>query len=270
MRRGRLTPHLVAVVDLGSTAVRLLSRPRSPPASGYRVLAAGARAHAAGRWRARHAAPRARSTTTLRAVHRFFARYSPNGRGPRIVAVATSAVRDARNRERLLGTPAARGRHRRAGPERAGRGAARRRRPPSRASPFKNGVVADLGGASLQLSRVRRRRVVSIASLSAGRRPDHTPFPAPRSAHAARAARRSGPAIRAASSGSTAPRPAWRDPGRSRRHRPHAGRHPPAAPTAATQAPPRAAAAPVGCHCHSRAAGRPLPTRAPEDPRSQG
>src|SRR5207248_2751157 len=46
--------------------------------------------------------PRAAIDDTLRAVHRFFAHHVPNGSGPRIVAVATSAVRDARNRERLL------------------------------------------------------------------------------------------------------------------------------------------------------------------------
>ena len=33
---------------------------------------------------------------------------------------------------------------------------------------FNNGLVVDLGGASLQLSRVRRRKVVSMASLSLG------------------------------------------------------------------------------------------------------
>ena len=33
---------------------------------------------------------------------------------------------------------------------------------------FSNGLVADLGGASLQLSRVRHRKVVSMASLSLG------------------------------------------------------------------------------------------------------
>jgi len=105
---------------------------------------------------------------TLRAVHRFFARYSPQRReGPRVVAIATSAVRDAANRERLLGplrclegievlvlgtrdearlgVEAALGRLR-----------------------FTDGIVADLGGASLQLSRVRDRELVSTVSLPLG------------------------------------------------------------------------------------------------------
>src|SRR5207245_8795341 len=111
--------------------------------------------------------PRQAIDATLRTVHRFFARYSPNGRGPRIVAVATSAVRDAANRERLLDPL-----RRDEGIEvqvlsardeaRLGVDAALESRS------FTDGRVADLGGASLQLSRVRRRKVVSIASLVLG------------------------------------------------------------------------------------------------------
>jgi exopolyphosphatase/guanosine-5'-triphosphate,3'-diphosphate pyrophosphatase len=44
-----------------------------------------------------------RAVETLRAIPRFFERHSSTGRGPRIVAVATSAVRDADHPERLLG-----------------------------------------------------------------------------------------------------------------------------------------------------------------------
>ncbi len=111
--------------------------------------------------------PRAAIDETLRAVHRFFARYSPNGRGPRIVAVATSAVRDAENRERLL-DPLRRDEgidvqvlsardEARLGVDAA-----------LESLSFNNGLVVDLGGASLQLSRVRRRAVVSMASLPLG------------------------------------------------------------------------------------------------------
>ena len=87
--------------------------------------------------------------------------------GPRIVAVATSAVRDAENRERLLDPL-----RRNEGIDvqvlsardeaRLGVDAA------LESLPFNNGLVADLGGASLQLSRVRRRKIVSMASLSLG------------------------------------------------------------------------------------------------------
>ena len=165
MRRGRLTPHLVAVVDLGSTAVRFRLA-RIVPGVGYHVLAQERVPTRLGDGApgtlSRHAIDH-----TLRAVHRFFARHSSDGRGPRILAVATSAVRDARNRERLLA------------PLRyeegidvqilSARDEARLGVSAALASlAVKNGVVADLGGSSLQLSRVRRRRVLSISSLPLG------------------------------------------------------------------------------------------------------
>lgn len=162
---GAATSDLVAIVDLGSTAVRfLLAQIR--PVSGFRILAeervptrlgGGAPGTLPGRAVAK----------TLKAVHRFFARYSPHGQGPRIVAIATSAVRDARNRERLL-DPLRRNEGIEvqvlSGPEEARFGVAAALESLS----FTKGVVADLGGASLQLSRVRRRRVVSTASLPLG------------------------------------------------------------------------------------------------------
>ena len=155
----------MAVVDLGSTAVRL-RLVRIVPGVGYHVLAQERVPTRLGDGApgtlSRHAIDH-----TLRAVHRFFARHSSNGQGPRILAVATSAVRDARNRERLLA------------PLRydegidvqilSARDEARLGVSAALASlPVKNGVVADLGGSSLQLSRVRRRRVLSISSLPLG------------------------------------------------------------------------------------------------------
>jgi exopolyphosphatase / guanosine-5'-triphosphate,3'-diphosphate pyrophosphatase len=111
--------------------------------------------------------PRRAVERTLRAVHRFLARYSPEDQGPRIVAVATSAVRDARNRERLLDPL-----RRNEGIEVQVLSARDEARLGVLAAldslPFRKGVVVDLGGASLQLSRVRRRRVVSSASLPLG------------------------------------------------------------------------------------------------------
>src|SRR5437879_6466711 len=99
-RSGAEAAELVGVVDLGSTAVRLLVA-RVTPATGYRVLAEERVPTRLGGG-APGTLPREAIDATLRTVHRFFARYSPNGHGPRIVAVATSAVRDAENRERLL------------------------------------------------------------------------------------------------------------------------------------------------------------------------
>jgi len=157
--------ELVAVVDLGSTAVRMVLA-RVTPDTGYRVLAEERVPTRLGGGTP-GALPREAIDETLRAVHRFFARYSPNGRGPRIVALATSAVRDAENRERLLDPL-----RRNEGIEvqvlsardeaRLGVDAA------LESLSFTDGLVADLGGASLQLSRVRRRKVVSIASLALG------------------------------------------------------------------------------------------------------
>jgi exopolyphosphatase/guanosine-5'-triphosphate,3'-diphosphate pyrophosphatase len=157
--------ELVAVVDLGSTAVRLLLAHVTPD-TGYRVLVEERVPTRLGGG-ASGTLSREAIDETLRAVHRFFARYSPNGRGPRIVAVATSAVRDAENRERLLG------------PLRRDEGIdvqVLSARDEARLGvdaaleslSFNNGLVVDLGGASLQLSRVRHRKVVSMASLSLG------------------------------------------------------------------------------------------------------
>ena len=162
---GRPTSDLVAIVDLGSTAVRfLLAQIR--PTSGFRILVEERVPTRLGGG-APGALPRRAVAKTLRAVHRFFKRFSPRGHGPRIVAIATSAVRDARNRERLLDPL-----RRNEGIEvqvlserdeaRLGAAAA------LESLSFTKGVVADLGGASLQLSRIRRGRVVSTASLPLG------------------------------------------------------------------------------------------------------
>jgi exopolyphosphatase / guanosine-5'-triphosphate,3'-diphosphate pyrophosphatase len=90
----------LAVVDLGSTAVRfLLARLR--PGSGYRVLAQERVPTRLGGG-APGTLPREAIDAELRAARRFLARYSSIRRGPRVIAVATSAVRDAHNRELLL------------------------------------------------------------------------------------------------------------------------------------------------------------------------
>jgi exopolyphosphatase/guanosine-5'-triphosphate,3'-diphosphate pyrophosphatase len=157
--------ELVAVVDLGSTAVRLLLA-RIVPGVGYRVLLQDRVATRLGGGLPA-SLPRDAVDETLRAVHRFFARHSSPRRGPRIVAIATSAVRDAANRERLLGPLRLREgidvqilttrEEAQLGVDAA-----------VNSLPFTDGVVADLGGASLQLSRVRARRVVSSASVPLG------------------------------------------------------------------------------------------------------
>jgi exopolyphosphatase/guanosine-5'-triphosphate,3'-diphosphate pyrophosphatase len=157
--------ELVAVVDLGSTAVRILLA-RLTPAARFRILAQERVPTRLGGGTP-GTLPRPAIDATLRAVHRFFRRHTEPGRGPRIVAVATSAVRDAGNRERLLAplryqegievqVLSARDE------ARLGVDAA------LESLPVRNALVADLGGSSLQLSRVRHRRVVATASVPLG------------------------------------------------------------------------------------------------------
>jgi exopolyphosphatase/guanosine-5'-triphosphate,3'-diphosphate pyrophosphatase len=162
---GRPRTDLLAIVDLGSAAVRFIIA-RLRPSARYRILVEERVPTRLGGG-APGTLPARAIARTLRAVHRFFRRYAPRGRGPRVVAIATSAVRDARNRERLLD------------PLRRDEGIEVRvlsARDEARLGvaaaleslAFRDALVADLGGASLQLSRVRARRIVSMASLPLG------------------------------------------------------------------------------------------------------
>lgn len=164
-RKLRKKGELVAVVDLGSAAVRFLLA-RITPDSGCHVLVEERVPTRLGGG-APGVLPREAIHETLRAVHRFFAKHSPNGRGPRVIAVATSAVREARNRERLL-QPL----RRKEGIDVQVLSARTEARLGVEAAldslSFRDGVVADLGGASLQISRVRDRKVVSTSSLPLG------------------------------------------------------------------------------------------------------
>ena len=160
-RRG----ELVAVVDLGSAAVRFLLA-KVKPDKGYRVLVQERVPTRLGGG-APGTLPREAIDDTLRAVHRFFEEHRMEGRGPRVVAIATSAVRDARNRERLLAPL-----RYREGIEvqvLSARDEARLGAVAALESlEVDEALVADLGGASLQLTRVRSGRGVSAASLPLG------------------------------------------------------------------------------------------------------
>jgi exopolyphosphatase/guanosine-5'-triphosphate,3'-diphosphate pyrophosphatase len=99
-------------------------------------------------------------------VSRFLAEVREDGE-PRVVAVATAAIRDAPNADRLLGPL----RHDEdvtvrvlSGPEEARLGAAAvlwRR-------PLDRGAIVDLGGGSLQVTRIRAGRVSRVASVPLG------------------------------------------------------------------------------------------------------
>ena len=157
-------PELVALLDIGSNAARFVLA-RIAPGSGYRVLRrdrvvtrlAGGKPGIL---------PRKGVEAVLRRAHRFL-RDVRNGAAPRVIAVATAAVRDAENSRRLLGPL-----QRDEGVEveiltarqeaRLGVAAA------LRSLPITDGAVADLGGGSLQVTRVRRGEIVSMSSVPLG------------------------------------------------------------------------------------------------------
>jgi exopolyphosphatase/guanosine-5'-triphosphate,3'-diphosphate pyrophosphatase len=93
----------LAVLDLGSNAVRLLLA-KVRPGVDFRVLRQErVQTRLAGHRRG--LLPRDAVKRTLRAVSRFLAEVREDS-APRVVAVATAAIRDAPNADRLLGRAA--------------------------------------------------------------------------------------------------------------------------------------------------------------------
>jgi len=172
-RRGRPAGdrELLVLIDLGSTAARFVLA-RVVPDTGYRVLYQQRVPTRLGDGPTGKLT-RDAVTETARAVHRFLQHLRtrdglvPEGESPRVLAVATSAVRDARNRNRLLGVL-----RRRDGVDVQVLSARQEARLGVLAAlhslPVRDGVVLDLGGASLQASRVREGRIASIASVRLG------------------------------------------------------------------------------------------------------
>lgn len=154
----------VAVLDLGSNAVRLILA-RVTPGVEFRVLRQErVQTRLAGHRRG--LLPRAGVRQTLRAVSEFLAEVRGDGE-PRVVAVATAAIRDAPNADRLLGALRRQeGVHVRvlSGPEEARLGATAvlwRRS-------LDRGAIVDLGGGSLQVTRIRAGRIARVASVPLG------------------------------------------------------------------------------------------------------
>jgi len=154
----------VAVLDVGSNAVRLVLA-RVTPGVEFRVLRQD-------RVQTRLAGhrpgllPRAAVDQTIRAVRRFLADVRRPS-APRVLAVATAAVRDAPNAERLLGALRSElGVDVRvlSGPEEARLGATA----VLWSRPFSRGTIVDLGGGSLQVTRVRGGRIARVASVPLG------------------------------------------------------------------------------------------------------
>lgn len=154
----------LAVLDLGSNGIRLILA-RVTPGVEFRVLRQErVQTRLAGH--PRGLLPRAGVARTLQAVRGFLAEVS-RGNPPRVLAVATAAVRDAPNADRLL-EPL----RREAGVDvrilsgseeaRLGAAAVLWRRPLDR------GAIVDLGGGSLQIARVRGGKVARVGSVPLG------------------------------------------------------------------------------------------------------
>jgi exopolyphosphatase/guanosine-5'-triphosphate,3'-diphosphate pyrophosphatase len=154
----------LAVLDLGSNAVRLVLA-RVTPGVEFRVLRQErVQTRLAGHRRG--LLPRAAVDQTLETIRTFLAEVR-DGSQPRILAVATAAVRDAPNADRLLGAL-----RRESGVEvrvlsgfeeaRLGATAVLWRRAVDR------GAIVDLGGGSLQITRVHAGRIARVASVPLG------------------------------------------------------------------------------------------------------
>jgi exopolyphosphatase / guanosine-5'-triphosphate,3'-diphosphate pyrophosphatase len=156
--------ELVALVDIGSNAARF-ALARVTHGVGYRVLQ---RARVVTRLAGGKPGtlPRKGLKAVLREAHRFLKEVR-QGRDPRVVAVATSAVRDAKNSSRLLGPL-----RRKEGVEVEILSAREEARLGVLAAveslSITDGAIVDLGGGSLQITRVRRGEPVSVHSLPLG------------------------------------------------------------------------------------------------------
>jgi exopolyphosphatase/guanosine-5'-triphosphate,3'-diphosphate pyrophosphatase len=156
--------EVVALLDLGSNAVRLLLA-RIRPGRGFAILKeerAQTRLGSGGQGTLPEAAVR----KTLRAVAAFVEPARRRGIA-RVIALATSAVREAHNAETLL--EPLRQRYRAdvrvlSGEEEARLGA----RAVLASLPIDSGVIVDLGGGSLQITRVRDGEPGVGASLPLG------------------------------------------------------------------------------------------------------
>ena len=154
----------LAVFDLGSNAVRLILATVTPGVD-FRVLRQErVQTRLAGHRRG--LLPRAAVEQTLKAVRRFLAEVR-QGSSPLVLAVATAAIRDAPNADRLL---AALRREEGvkvrilSGLEEARLGAAA----VLWQWPLDRGAIVDLGGGSLQVTRVRAGRIARVASVPLG------------------------------------------------------------------------------------------------------
>jgi len=164
LKRSGTEARLVALLDLGSNASRF-TLARVVEGDGFYVLRKERVQTRLGEGPAGRL-QRAAVEATVDSVGRFLRRVS-NGEPPRVLAIATAAVREATNRELLL--DALRDREGVAVRVLSGREEARLGAQAAlRSLPLRSGIVADLGGGSLQLTRIRARQIGWSASLPLG------------------------------------------------------------------------------------------------------
>jgi exopolyphosphatase/guanosine-5'-triphosphate,3'-diphosphate pyrophosphatase len=157
------TSEAVAVVDLGANAVRCMLA-RVTPGIGFEILREARAQTRLGAGDRDRLAPAA-IAATVDAVHRFLA--AARKRRPRVIAVATAGVRDARNATTLLDALRRRdGVEVRvlSGMEEAALGALA----VGFSLPVRRGVVLDLGGGSAQLARIENGTARSVGSVGIG------------------------------------------------------------------------------------------------------
>ena len=183
-------PELLALLELGSNATRCLLA-RIDPGIDFHILD-----HERVQTRLGDGAPGTLppEASTGRSRRAGSSTACGTATGPRVVAVATAAVRDAANRDRLLGPLRRHAGVDVAGPERARGGAPGRA---GRAAPCPSRTAwSPTWAASLQLTRVRRGTIVSTASLPLGAVRHHAALPPTRPAGPGGAARACGRQVR--------------------------------------------------------------------------
>ncbi len=158
-------PYPVVLMDLGSNAVRCVLA-EITPGLGYRILRKARTQTRLGSGSNGHLSPRA-VRDTLQAVHGFLQTLPRNG-DLKVLAVATAAARDADNRDALL-EPLRRDAGIEvsilSGEEEARLGAIAA----LRTFAVSNGLIMDLGGASLQVTAIRNRLATASFPLGAVR-----------------------------------------------------------------------------------------------------
>lgn len=162
------TPELLALVDIGSNAVRCLVA-ESSLGNGFKITREErVQTRLGGGCSGELPAPAVAETVAT--IRRFLAGVRQDiaqGRQVRVLAIATAAVRDATNRNALLGALTQEtGVTVRilSGEEEARFGALAA----MERLAFRDGVVMDLGGGSLQISRIRSAEVHRTSSLPLG------------------------------------------------------------------------------------------------------